>query len=191
MTKKLVTAGKMTSKKTVTVEQAQEQMASLAKKNGAPLALTTQIEKGMGGALTGLATLLGSELPVKQLAPLFSQMKEWEKNLTDLAKVGRARLLDTLDKRGEVVTEAGTRRATVDGWVLEARPQKTALDAGRVEALLRAKSLDVTAHMDSVISYKVNLGKLDQLISEGVLTADELATCRPELSYALQTPKQE
>ncbi len=80
-------------------------------------------------------------------------------------------------------------RSFVEGWHLEARPQhgEGSIDHKKLEGLLRAKGLDPTHYMDTVITFKFNPDKVDTIRTK--LSQAELDTCKMQMSYAVQRPK--
>lgn len=152
--------------------------------------MITVTSEAMDLVLQQTANVLSRELKPPELCTVFSSIKDWEKNLTALAKNGRDRLLDLVLENGEQVTETGTKKLDVDGgWEVEARPRKTGVDGKKLEALLRAKKLDVGKYMIATITYAPNELGVEQLIKEGKVTPEEMATCHHELEYNLMTPK--
>lgn len=123
------------------------------------------------------------------LARTIDRLKTWADAIEDLQKVAKQKTLELLEKQGETVTEKGTKRAVVDGLQFEARPHRTGVDPKKLEALLRAKKLDVAAYMDATISYKVNESRLPVLISDNRLTQAELDSCNYDTTWVVQPPK--
>lgn len=140
-------------------------------------------------ALQTLADELSGTPSVETIVAIQGAVKAWTKRLEDTEKISKGMLIEYLKANGQQTTDKGSLGVTVAGFSIEARPHRTGLDAKKVEALLRAKELSVDALMDKDIRYMVNESRLQLAITEGVLTADELETCKYELSYALQPIK--
>jgi hypothetical protein len=173
----------MASKKVVKKEESKEIQKTISP------AQIQLVEEVVNSSLTKVAELLTLDLKPGVLTDLFASLKQWEDNLKDLAQNGRDRLLSQVLIKGDVVTAAGTRRWEVDGWELEARPQRTGIDSKKLEALLRAKNLDPSKHMESVITYKVSDLGVSNLLKDKLATQDEIEACHYELAYNLQRPK--
>jgi len=92
-------------------------------------------------------------------------------------------------EHGATTTAKGSRVATAGEWRLEIRPQRTGVDPKKLEALARAKGLDVGRVMDPVVSYQVNETKLQAALVGGQLTPAEVESCRYQLSYAVLAPE--
>ena len=142
-------------------------------------------------ALTPFASALRGPIKPADLAEVSEALANIETVIGDYRQVARARVLELLVEHGQVVTDKGTKRATVDGWVFEARPTKTGHDARKLEALIRAKGANPAQYMETVITYKVDENKIHSMLSDGVMTKDELDTCKPVEGWSVQTPKQE
>lgn len=132
-----------------------------------------------------------SNLTPDQYAPAIQFIRTTEKLAEDAGKVLKPLIVGTVKARGKRETDAGTMRLTLGDYKLEIQPMSTALDEKKVEALLRAKGMNPNTHMDTVIKYKVNQGKLDTLVSEGKLSKDELEGCKPAENWKVMTPKKE
>ena len=139
--------------------------------------------------ITDLARAFGGDLVPERAVRAFSQLKQIEDAVDKVAKVARTQVLELVRKSGQVFTDAGSIRAQFGEFVVEARPTRTGYDPKRVEALLRAKELDLQRYMDAEVVYKLNTGKLADAVAKKKISADELETCRYEPSYALQKPK--
>lgn len=145
-------------------------------------------EKLIDSSLQLLAQYIGAAQP-EQLPSVYGQLKSWEENLGDLSKSVRGTLLAILRNSGEVVTDAGTLRAQIGEYQVEARPQKTGLDKSKVQALFLAKGININEWMQKTIVYDIDQIKIDALLEQGEITRAELDTCRPEKTWALQRPK--
>lgn len=136
-----------------------------------------------------LSDYLSLDLSPPQLSEVHIKLDDWFKNLKDLKENTRQRLLDLLIKDGKKVTDKGSKELEVDGYVLRCKPTKTGISAQKLEALIRAKNLDVDKVMQPVVTYELDEAKLAVAISKKLLTADEAATCVYDPSYALDKPK--
>jgi hypothetical protein len=162
--------------------------SQLAKPSSGELAIN-QFRDTMQLALRTAADVFSLDLKPGPLSSLFAQVKTWERAIEDLVKNGRDRLLNLVLEQGEQVTETGTKRLTVDGWEIEARPRKSGLDPKKLEGLLRAKNLPVEKYMTPEITYSVSELGVQNLLREGKMTPDEMTNCHHELAYNLMTPK--
>lgn len=140
---------------------------------------------------TAIAQMLSDDLAPQEVATIFQQLKDWEKVLADLNKNCRARILERVQAEGRVTTDNGSKQLVVNGWVLEARRNGGKVQGAKVEALLRAKSIDPAKWMDQEVSYSLNEGKLQLAVDKKVLSTDELKTCESAESWAVQTPKRQ
>jgi len=131
-----------------------------------------------------LATLPTTQLP--QASVFINDLEQVTKDIKDSIK---SRIKDLVSAGGQVATDAGTKRMTVNGYVLEIQPSRTGLDPKAVETKLRAKGLDPEVGMDAEVKYKVNEGKLTSLVASGKMTQDEVETCRYPAEYKVMSPK--
>lgn len=152
-----------------------------------------------GGALTvadrvkqvmrTLASRLSQDnLSTTDLSQTLGVLQDWKQNIDELAKHARKKLVNLADERGAVISPAGTKRAIVDGWVLEIRPAGQVWDDKKVMALLAGKGLPLDKWMQPTVVYKVDESRLAVLTELGKLTEAEVAACRYQRSYALQPP---
>lgn len=139
--------------------------------------------------LKALADHLSQDLTTFQLVNAYEVVKDMGDVVSDLSSNARDRMLKRIEQEGVVVTEKGTMRLEVDGKFIEARPMKTGFDPKKIEGLLRAKGAEVTSAMDAKVTYVINERKLQQTVAGGLITPDELETCRFTPSYAVQRPK--
>ncbi len=151
--------------------------------------LVQTAETSFNNAFTAFAAALSHELTPKVLVPVFMSLKLAEDNLEDLKVNVRNRMLAFILQNGKVATETGTKRVETDGWLLEARPQKTGVDAKKLEAALRARDLPVEKYMTATVTYSVDEEGIGKLLGEGKLTKDELETCKHEVKFNVQRPK--
>jgi hypothetical protein len=156
--------------------------------------LTVEASLGaVGGLITNgfkaLAGLLATDQPPEVLSQVFDTLKEWSSNISDLEKNARTRLLEAIQEKGEVKTEAGSKTLEVGGWLLELRPQRGGYNAKKVEALIRAKGLEPKRYMVQEVIYKLDTELLNQAVAQAALTPAELETCKDEQTFALQRPK--
>lgn len=88
---------------------------------------------------------------------------------------------------GEKVTDKGTMRLAVNGYVYEAKPTRTGYDAKKLEALLRMNGVSPDQAMDAVVTYKVNEGKLSDVVLAGntPLTEELLEQAKYDINYSV------
>lgn len=139
--------------------------------------------------LKAFADHISTPLTPLDLIAAYGTVKDTEDVVKTLTENLRKRTLEQLQTNGEQVTEKGTMRLEVDDMTIEARPQKTGYDPKKIEGLLRAKQASVSEYMAQVITYAIDETKLHAAVTDGVLTQDELNTCKHEVNYALQRPK--
>jgi len=101
----------------------------------------------------------------------------------------KARILPYIKANGMTVTEKGSMRATINGYMLEAQPTRTGYDSKKVEALLRARGIEPETAMDAVVTYKVNEGKLADTVRSGAVSTDEAEATRYDLNYRVMVKK--
>lgn len=146
-------------------------------------------EDKVKGMLRALAQKLSdSTLAPAQLSMTYNAIRDWKDNLDALAENAKTRLV-ALAKEGATVSDAGTKRNIVDGWVLEVRPAGAIWDDARVMALLKGKGLSIDKYMKTTVKHAVDETKLAVLVETGKLTEAEVAACKKERSYALQPPR--
>jgi hypothetical protein len=147
-------------------------------------------KKSLETGLKSLAKAVGSmtkDTSGEVLAAIGSMVKLAE----EYEKMAKGFVKELLIKEGKVVTEAGTRRLSAGGYVLEIQPVSTGLDHAKVEAMLRSKSIDPISGMDVEMKFKVNEGKLADLLKRKKLTNEELENCKKDESYKVMPAKKE
>jgi hypothetical protein len=164
---------------------------SITKREPDALASIEAIEKGSIRLWQAFASQL-SNLTPEQYPHALQFIKVTEKLTEDAAKLLKPMVIELVKGQGNKATDLGTMRLNVGGFTLEIQPNSTGkLEEKKVEALLRAKGLDVETHMDAVVTYEVNESKLNAAMKAGRLSKDELDTCRKGESWKLMSPKKE
>ena len=133
--------------------------------------------------------LSDKDLAPSQLTLTYNVLKDWRENLVALEDNAKARLLKIVSEKGAKVSDAGTMKAMVDGWVLEARPSGAKWDDKKVLMLLASKGLPEEKWMKTTVKYAVDEAKLAALVELGKLTEAEVASCRASRGFALQPPR--
>lgn len=180
-TKKAVKSGKAAAKNT---------SSDLALNPKVQLADVSALEKASMSIWESFVNGITALTP-DQYAPALEFIRRTEDMAKSAGKIIKPLITDIVKAKGKVETENGTMRANVGGYKLEIQPQSTKLNEKKVEALLRSKNLNPETHMDTVITYSVNQGKLDRLVAEGKMTEEELATCKPDEAWKVMAPKKE
>lgn len=162
-------------------------ISNTALAKSAPKALTFE-DKVKTLLRTLAARLSDKDLAPAQLSMTYNAIKDWADNLEALKDNAKARLLALAQEKGATVSEAGTKRVIVEGWVLEARPMGAVWDDKKVMALLSGKGLSLDKFMQTTVKYAVDETKLGVLVELGKLTADEVNSCRRARTFALQPP---
>lgn len=125
-------------------------------------------------ALSGYATAL-SNLTPEQVPAAMDMTTQLKKLAEEVYGRLRDRILENVKANGQVVSEKGSMSMGVGGFKVSAIPTKTGTDPKKLEAKLRALGKDPSAHMDSTITYKVNIFKLGALIESGALALADVA----------------
>ena len=125
-------------------------------------------------ALSGYATALSNLTPeqVPAAMDMTTQLKKLAEEVYDRL---RDRILQTVRKEGQVVTEKGSMAMSTGGFKVSAIPTKTGTDPKKLEAKLRALGMEPSAHMDATVTYKVNQFKLGALLESGALKLTDVA----------------
>jgi len=146
-----------------------------------------------GSLVTSLAALAAAFSGKGELAPptvveAFQVLKSAEKLVADTLTIAKTKMQE-LVRAGGVPVEGtkGTIRNASLGY--EIRPTRTGFDAKKVEAKFRAKQVDVNKYMDPVVVYVINDGKLLSAAADGVLTKEELESCRYDASFSVVQSK--
>lgn len=142
----------------------------------------------VAGALASFAQAL-TKLAIEKVPGTLSLVKSWKDALDVCEEQLKSRLLDLIATDGNVKTEKGSKELVVNGYKLTSRPWRTGIDAKKLETMLRARGLNVAKYMDAQVSYGVNESKLDLLLAEGGVDADELKTCEYPVKMVLMAPK--
>lgn len=133
-------------------------------------------EQRMKTLLKDISGILDTAAPEK-LAETLATVKEVVKVLDYSIEAAQDRLITHVLAVGEDVPET---KGTKEWNGVKVRPTRTTLDPKKVEALLRAKNLDVNLYMDKKLTYVVNETRLENVLNEG-----EQEACRYELKYQL------
>lgn len=159
-------------------------------KGSGPTLIQVAVDRTMGGIKTLAELASAKDLAPDQVARLFALSKViGEAVVKSIEPVLKDRVVRLLKERGTQVTEGGSRAATIDGWKLFMKPHRTGLEAKKVEGLLRAKGVrDMELYMTPDISYKVSEAGILKAVEEGLLTRDELESCRYRESWAVEVP---
>jgi len=139
--------------------------------------------------LKDLAIAMSGELDAHRATEALLLVRETDKILKNYDKVVKARVQELLLSEGEVVTDKGSRGMTVNGWSLFMKPTRTGVDPKKFEAMLRAKGLDPENFMDTSIVYSFNEQKALDAVAKKRITQEELASCKYDLSWTVETPK--
>lgn len=130
------------------------------------------------------------KLTPEQVPQALQFIKTTNKLSEDAEKLLKPMVIALVKATGKKTTDAGTMRATHSGYELEIQPNGSGSYIDKsVEALIRAKGLDVNSAMDAEVSYTTNTGKLDNLIQLKVITQAELDTCKKAESWKVMSPK--
>ena len=155
----------------------------------APLTVAA-VEAGLSKLFESFAHFI-SAAKDEEMPEALAFVRKSEALLEDTGKLVKERVKALVLQNGTKATEAGTKRLTIGGYVLEVQPAATGYDGKRVEALLRAKNIYLDQGMDSTVSWKVNEGKLENLVREKKLSNQELKTCLKDESWKVMSPKKE
>lgn len=152
-----------------------------------------QLELPLGRTNVGdIATVIGNaSITPTTLATAVDKLNQVAAYIKSLQESARNRMLNLVMERGEVRTDKGTRVLTDGEWTLEVRPTRTGIDSRKLERLLRAKGQNIEGWMTPKITYEYNPGMAAEAIARGVLTEDELATCKYDESWSVQPPRRE
>lgn len=167
---------------------ATKKVAMVAVKKPAKLSLAAGAQQ-LKEVVKTYAEALSNPLTPERLTEVFDQVRAFQKNMDDLYEAARQKVLALVTEQGDTVTATGSKRLELEGWLLEIRPQKTGYDSKKVLAVLRNKDINPNVYMDTEITYKANPEKMDLLVTEGLLTKNELEACKVDLKYAVQPPK--
>ena len=149
-----------------------------------------QYEKGLLRIWEAFSNKL-STITEEQLPEAVTFIKATAGLAEEAGKYVKPMVVKLLKEKGKVATDAGTRRMTVSGYVLEIQPDRQGYVAQKVEALIRAKGLDPAKYMDTKVTYLINEGKMADAVKDGKMTQDEWNTCKNEESWKLMSPKKE
>ena len=140
-------------------------------------------------ALQSWATALSNLAPEQVPAALdmARQMKNLSEEVHDKL---RDKLLEGVKKNGVVVTAKGSLQDTVGGFKVIAIPTRTGVDAKKFEAMLRAKKVEPSVHMDSTITLKFNQTKADQAVGAGVITQADLDSCKYDPAFRVSVERE-
>jgi hypothetical protein len=153
----------------------------------APKGLT--FEDRVKQVLRTLAAKLSEDLAPAQLTQTYQALADWTENFEALRDNAKKRLLKVVAEKGVVVSDAGSKKAVVEGWILEARPGGAVWDEKKVMALLAGKWMPLEKWMTTTVKYAVDEVKLGVAIETKKLTEAEVNACKRERSFSLQPPR--
>lgn len=137
------------------------------------------------------AELSDANLPISRRAEIFTQLRTIGNNIEDLQKAARNAALNVIEKHPASIAigDNGSKQADIDGWRFEASRNGGYYIADKVEALLRARKLNVDKFMDQTITHSINLDKIVALKLKHPDIAQELEQCRAPRGWSVKTPK--
>jgi hypothetical protein len=155
-------------------------------KTGSPLALIKEATKSVTAGLQTMAALLSRDLPPGTAVSIYHLIdKEWKKPIEDMREFARKGLLDFLEEHGDNELEyAGSKYQAKRQITRHSMPDETAL-----RELLESRGKSISEVQMKVISYEIDMGKVEQFIKQGVLTAEELDGLRKTKSVSLKVEK--
>lgn len=143
------------------------------------------VETQADSFLQVLAKLASADLAPEELGKVLTATRYIEKTVKKgIEPALRTKIIALLKEQGEVTTEKGTRKL----GPLTMRPHKSGVDSSRLEALLRAKEIKVEKYMLEVKTYKATDLGIQQLLSSGKITQEELTDCNYAESWTVMTP---
>ena len=149
---------------------------------------TVSTQSTLKKGLAALAEMLSGDITPPDLIKVFDQLKTYKDTVEDMEKLAKDRLLAYVREAGVRISEAGSLRAEVAGYSVEATVRNSGYDPKKVQVLLRSKGLGPEAGCDATVTYKPNVTKLDGLVIDGKLNATELEGCRFTPEYNLKRP---
>lgn len=155
------------------------------KKGGLTL---TSCTRSFSEAVKGLVLFMsGRALAPAEQGHVLMLVRDTKKALEDTEKLIKAQMVALLKEKGEQVTDKGSRALEVDGLRLKMKPYRTGYDPKKLEALLRARSMNVESFMRPTISYAVDDAKIPALAEQ--LGADTLESTKYDESWVLEAPE--
>ena len=149
------------------------------------------IETGLKQYMRSLAERLSTgALTAPEAAQLYGHLKMVEDGIKNMTGLAAEQLKAYVRQEGTRISDAGTLRAQLGAYEVEARVRNTGYDPSKVQLLLRRKGLAETAGCDAEIKYKPNAEKLNALVAEGRLAAADVQACHYDIEYNLQRPRQ-
>lgn len=128
-------------------------------------------------------------LPPERYGEAMEFLSTMEKAVEGLRTTFGARVKDKVLEDGTKTTEKGTREWVMNGYLVRAIPTRTGVDAKKLEPKLRAKGLDPTVAMDATMAYKVSETKLAVAVSKGLITQEEVDSCKHDINYRLEVTR--
>ncbi len=125
-------------------------------------------------------------VPDQEVPSAVATLRRLETMLKENVDRLKDRALLYLNVNGQQVTEKGTKEVALNGHVMRAIPTRTGIDPKKLEAALRAKGIDPSAHMIPTITYKVDDFRVAKLVAAGMLTQQDLAAVQYDKSYRIE-----
>jgi hypothetical protein len=168
---------------------AKKKVTALASRSAAPTALVAQAESSINEGLKALAVGVTLDLAPRDQGLILTQLRSWDKTLKTIEGLLKKRVIEFVKTKGHITTEKGSMGAEADGLQFEIRPYRSGLDPKKLEALIRAKSLDPAKFMDTTVTYSLSVDEMKQRRLKAAFTEAELEAAIYDESWTVQTPK--
>lgn len=129
-----------------------------------------------------------TNLDDKYLGPMFDLTKQLGKAITEIEKPVKDRVKALLETNGKAFTEAGSKEYTIGGWRMEIRPGGGGWNMDKLTSLMKSVGAKRLDYMDVEKTYTLNTEKLMHFAGRMKVTEKQLAACKNEMSWAVQTP---
>ena len=151
-----------------------------------PEQLASPVRAELTRGLQYLAAALSKPMEPDVLIEMHETILDFEKSLESFEKPMRERILHLTLSEGKKVTDKGTYELRIGPFVQRVQPSRTGTDPKKFEALLRAKGLNPGDHMTQEVVLKLGPGQAESTLATGVLTQEELDSCKYDMSYTVK-----
>lgn len=165
-------------------------MAAMIKaENAEPRATPEGVGMVFRGSLAALSGLIPT-LSEPQLAQLDANLRPIQKAFEACHKQVKERLALAVKQLGKPFNENGSLEAHIPGYRLQSWKTPSRLDHSKVFALLGGKGIAPSVvGIPKPVEYTLDESNLSTLLAKGVISQEELDSCKTAERWVLQEPK--
>lgn len=166
----------------------------MAKESKTTSAAVELVAEGLTKSLEDFARTLSKPLTEKALPVAHAAAARMRKAVVNIEDLLKAQVKLLLLSKGQPVGENGSKQLVIGSYKMEIRAMGgNSYDESRAMALLASKKypngkpLNIDEYTEREVIHHVDFNKVQQLIGAKVLTEQELASCKKDVTYAVQS----